>query len=444
MLPWREFVGRPVAPRGVERQIGEVRVSVSSDLTTVVDDFARLYPASPSETFATGRAIHLEVKRSGRGRTGRRLYRVYADGVEVGGCRPAHGVFPLLEWGINLRVIATRGQYLQFHTASMSYRGLGFIFAGDSGCGKSTLAAMLLARGWQYLCDEFALVDLDTLRLHPFPKALCIKAGSYPVVRRLGLRFARRRDYVKQLKARVGYISPFDVGPRAVAGVTPIRFIVFPEYRGGADSTLRPLSRARAAMLLSRCCFNRPGFSGGALPALARVVGQAPCFRLEVGNSDEPCRLLEAALATQEDSASGPASLPNVPPEVPMDSRRPPEYPVGAKFCGSAPSSPTSCRRCSRCRRPRPSPPAAIRVPSVRRACPLASYAKPMPIVAARTATSGYVRISGIQRCLKVTRRGDHRPASSTSEHAAKGCSIARPQSGGTCGRGASISSSAL
>ena len=31
---------------------------------------------------------------------------------------------------------------------------------GDNGAGKSTLAAGLVARGWTYMCDEFALIAM--------------------------------------------------------------------------------------------------------------------------------------------------------------------------------------------------------------------------------------------------------------------------------------------
>jgi len=297
------------AEPSVHRTIGEISVSLRSDVPQVLDDFASLYPAGPRHPVAGGSpeaagwpettgtpesVIHLEVRRAGRSRLGRRLARVYADGVEVGGLRPRNGLFPLVEWGINLRVIARRPEYLQLHAASLACGGEGFIFAGDSGCGKSTLAAILMAHGWGYLCDEFALVDPPTLRLHPFPKALCIKAGSYPLVRRLGLRFARRRDHLKELKGRVGYVSPHDFGPDTIAPPTPVRFILFPKYEPGATPSLEPISRARAGLDLYRCCFNRHAFREGALPALSRLVAQARCFRLTVGEPEATVRLLES------------------------------------------------------------------------------------------------------------------------------------------------------
>lgn len=280
----------------VESAIGDVAVSLRSDLRTVLEDFESLYAQRSFVSDQRHQPIKLEVRAAGRSRLGRRLYQVFADGQEVGGHRHSNGVFPLLEWGINLRIMATRGEYLQLHAASMVRDGQGFIFAGDSGCGKSTLAAILLSRGWGYLCDEFALVDVESVRLQPFPKALCIKEGSYPVMREVGLSFARRSDYLKELKGRVGYINPRTSGCSAMIPPAPLRFIVFPTFRGDVKPRLEPLSRGQALMELYRCCFNRHVFPQCAIPALGRLVSQAECFRLQVGSPEATAEVLESCV----------------------------------------------------------------------------------------------------------------------------------------------------
>jgi len=276
--------------------IGAFGVTLRSELEQVLQDFASVYPSAKADDLARQETIRIEVVRSGRSRIGRRLYRVYADGEEVGGLQRCDQVFPLVEWGINLRIIARRSEYLQFHAASVAFQGDGVIFPGDSGRGKSTLAALLMTRGWQYFCDEFALVARSSLNLHAFPKALCIKAGSYPIVRRLGLRFARRRDYIKQSKGRVGYVNPRDVGPDAVAEPTAVRYVIFPTYTGGTSPRLHPIPRAEAAIALFRCCFNRHAVGDDTLPIIQRLVSGASCFRLDVGDPDATGALLEATL----------------------------------------------------------------------------------------------------------------------------------------------------
>jgi len=278
----------------VDADIGAFRVKLRSELQHVTEDFAALYPAQPADGSDPQRSILIEVRRAGRSRIGRRLYRVYADGEEIGGWRTANGVFPLVEWGINLRVMATRSEYLQFHAASMAYRGQGFIFAGESGSGKSTLAAILLSRGWSYLCDEFALIDRKTACLLPFPKALCIKSGSFPMVRQLGLPFARRRDYIKELKGRVGYINPTEVGSAVIAQATPLRYIVFPRFRPGEPPRLHPLPKTQAVMDVFQHCFNRNAFADCGIPFMSKLVNQSHCYLLDVGDARKTGELLES------------------------------------------------------------------------------------------------------------------------------------------------------
>ena len=279
---------------GVRCRIGRFTVSLHSDSARIAKDFAALYPDSPLESANACTPIRIQVRRVGRSRLGRVLYRVFADGEEIGGWRPRNGVFPLIEWGINLRIIAGRPEYLQLHAASLALRGEGFIFAGDSGCGKSTLAATLLSRKWHYLCDEFALVEPDTLTLQPFPKALCLKSGSFPVIERLGLRIARDRDYIKGPKGRVAYLSPNDLGDNAVDPTPRCRFIVFPAYRSGATPRLETLSRTLAVLELFRCAFNRDVFGDAILPLLTRLVSESACYRLEIGEPVATARLLES------------------------------------------------------------------------------------------------------------------------------------------------------
>lgn len=302
----RKQSGQLEADAGVRCRIGGISVKLRSELPQVMTDFMALYPVQTPEPDAAERTIQIEVRRSGRSRFGRRLYRVFADGAEVGGQRHSEGVFPVVEWAINLRVIATRPEYLQVHAASMAYRGQGFIFAGESGCGKSTLAAILLARQWRYLCDEFALVDVNNLALHPFPKALCIKAGSYPVLRRLGLSFARSRDHVKELKGRVAYINPGAHDSVGNVAAVPSRYIVFPVYRSGAKPRMEEIPRPSAVMELYRSCFNRHAFADAGLPLLTRLVTEARCFRLETGEPAETGQLLES-LVTASASIHAPA-----------------------------------------------------------------------------------------------------------------------------------------
>jgi len=203
-------------------------------------------------------------------------------------------VLPYIEWGINRQVIARCRNYLQLHAATLAKNGSAIILAGNSGAGKSTLAAALFARGWTYLCDEFAMINPATLFVHAFPKALCIKSGSFDVVKRLGLPLWHKRYYVRAYKGPVSYVVPRSGVSRRNRSSYPVRHVIFPQFTEGATPRLPPLSRAPAAFALSSLVLNRGTFGPLATSIISTIVRNASCFRLQTGPVWETCNLLES------------------------------------------------------------------------------------------------------------------------------------------------------
>ncbi|MHC4126635.1 MAG: hypothetical protein ACYSWT_03680 [Planctomycetota bacterium] len=277
-------------------RIGDQDVVVRSELPEALADFAALYPQCAGAASDNKTAIAMEVKRAGRSRLGRRRFDIHGDGEALHRDLQANEVLPHLEWGISWRIVARRGEFLQVHAASLARGGQGIVLAGASGAGKSTLAAGLLARGWDYLCDEFALINPETLRLHPYPKAVCIKAGSFDAVRRLGLTFSRDRHYAKAIKGRVGYISPADLGSDVVSEPCPVRYVIFPHYGGDGEPRARRVPPAGAVFGLLSQVLNRDAFADRAVPLLSRIVREARCFGLESGPIEATCDLIESLI----------------------------------------------------------------------------------------------------------------------------------------------------
>lgn len=275
-------------------RIGDVNISLKSDLEEVLEDFAVLYGGFRGRDAVGERSIHIEVSENKLSRLRGRRYGIFGDEKRLFTNRRRDEVLPYVEWGINWRVIATRTEYVQLHAATLAYNGQAVVLAGPSGTGKSTLAAGLLSRGWSYLSDEFALINPDTLHVHPFPKALCIKAGAFDLVQRLKLPLWRRRHYVKALKGQVGYVRVRDVARQVATTPCPIRFVIFPKYTEGRDAFLYPISRAQAAFSLTGCAFNRNALGAQAISVLSQVVRNTECFGLESGPIDETCDLIEA------------------------------------------------------------------------------------------------------------------------------------------------------
>lgn len=291
-----KLCGQPEVARrlGESRvRVGEIDIRLRSDVPDVLEDFGGLYRefrhAGQNENI-----IDIDVRQVRSGWI-RRQYDVAGDGATLWSAQRVPEVLPYVEWGVNWRVIARRDDFLQLHAATLARGEEGLLLAADSGAGKSTLTAGLLARGWRYLSDEFALIHPATLQLHPFPKALCIKSGSFALMERLGLPLWRRHHYVKALKGAVAYLRPGDLGSDAISSPVNVRWIMLPQYRTGTPPQLYPISRAQAAFTLASHSFNRASFGAGATGMLTDMVRGAECWRLDCGSLEETCDLVESA-----------------------------------------------------------------------------------------------------------------------------------------------------
>jgi hypothetical protein len=272
-------------------RIGEIQVRLSGD-PTIAQEFATIYSRYPGLD-PRHPTISMNVRKHRPSFWGNSLYSITGDAVSIGPDRVRSEAIPALEWAINARVIATRNDFVLLHAASLVHpSGGGIVLAGASGCGKSTLAMGLLARGWSYLCDEFALVRPQTGCLHPFPKALCIKAGSFHLARDLKLGLSGRSYYVKGLKGPVGYINPITSHAR-IGRPALVRLIVFPRFAGEAEPRASALSTSKAMFGLIGALLNSGAVGPGAADILFRLAAGAACFSLRSGSLPQTCDLLE-------------------------------------------------------------------------------------------------------------------------------------------------------
>ncbi len=286
-----------IAGAGEHFSIGDINISLRSDCQSLRSDFLALYGGFRCPRPVSAPVIRMEIEEhKSSWLQARRHYVINGDGIKISTAHQAEEVLPYLEWGVNWRVIASRSDYLQVHAAAMAYNGKAVIITGPSGAGKSTLAAALLSRGWEYLCDEFALINPTTLRVHPFPKAICVKAGSFDLVKRLGLNLCRKRDYVKALKGKVGYISLSDYQSSAAIASYPVEKIIFTRYTSDRDPCVYEVPSARGVFTLANQALNPNAFGSEMLPVLSRLVRHADCYGLESGQIEQTCDLIESVI----------------------------------------------------------------------------------------------------------------------------------------------------
>ena len=282
--------------------IGPVQVAMRGCLDEFANDLAELYshvrkPDGTEDQLDRDNMLVLEAIPGKSKNPFVRRFNIIGDGEELFKHLKQKEVLPYLEWATNWRVMARCSEFMQIHAATLSLNGKGLILAASSGSGKSTLAAALMSRGWRYLCDEFALINRKTLELHAFPKAICIKAGSFPVLDQLDLPRWERKHYVKAFKGNVAYIRPSEFSQSDLSLTHPVKRIIFPRYVANQNPVVHHMSKSEAAIALAELSFNRNVIGGSdTVKILTQVCRDAECYRLETGDIHKSCEMVEALM----------------------------------------------------------------------------------------------------------------------------------------------------
>lgn len=211
---------------------------------------------------------------------GKAAHRVLLDDVQVLEMAEEFlaGVF---FWHLNQRVMLDTRSHLLVHAGAASLDGRAVVFPGDPDAGKSTLVAALVADGFSYLSDEAAAVDLDTGLVCPYPRAMALERGSWPLLPALqpAADAAGRTKDLWLLPAdqvRLGSTSE----PRRCAAV------IFPRLCPGTPARLTPVSRAASMRRLARRATNLAVLGESGFHAILSLVREATCWELELDGVD--------------------------------------------------------------------------------------------------------------------------------------------------------------
>lgn len=280
-------------------QIGPFVVRLRSSLTEVARGVHRFYSRQilPDCPFAD---FHVAL-RPPRGARGfyRPQVRFFLDGRSPFKPLPRNQAFALFEWGLNWCIAQHAHHYLQIHAAVVARQGLALLLPGAPGSGKSTLCAALVARGWQLLSDEFALVCTETGNLSSLPRPISLKNES---IRLIGSAFPHVEIGPAAYDTSKGTVAHMEVPEKALGEPgEPIRpaWIVFPRYTPDAPLGLAPISKGRTLLRIADSSFNYSVLGSQGFASAVALVDRCECHEMRFPG-------LDSGLASVERLCGGP------------------------------------------------------------------------------------------------------------------------------------------
>jgi HprK-related kinase A len=273
-------------------QVGPVGFRIGSAWRAPLDALARLYAGYPAP--ADGLAdftVRLEPERPWRRRL-RPSVAIRGDYVlpDAAPLSLAHGLLAA-EMGMNLQMALGQKTYLLLHAATVEKDGRAIVMTGESGAGKSTLAALLGERGWRLMGDEFALLDMESFALLPFPRAISLKNEAIAVMEaevdpaRFGPRLeATPKGDIRHLRPNSEAIA------RMGEGAAPA-LILFPRF--GEAAAVRGVGQAEVFIRLTQASTNYVALGRRGFDALTRLVRTVPALAIDYPDTATAIGLIE-------------------------------------------------------------------------------------------------------------------------------------------------------
>lgn len=174
---------------------------------------------------------------------------------------------------------------LMFHAACVHRGGGALLLPAPSGSGKSSLALWLVEAGYDYMTDELAFIPEGTLDVQGFSRPVYIKRSGLALFPEVLARMGQQQDLIE---SPGGVLAPPGLlGGGRVVPMAPLRCMVLPRYTSGAALHLHRLSKARAALALTRCLINARNLPDNGFPELLRLAQAVPIYELSYGGFDQ-------------------------------------------------------------------------------------------------------------------------------------------------------------
>lgn len=183
------------------------------------------------------------------------------------------------EMAMNLQMALGQRRYLLLHASAVERDGKALLMTGESGAGKSTLAALLMARGWRLLGDEFALLDPVTGLVHGFPRLISLKNEAIGMMEREvpGGRWGPRLEGTP--KGTIRHLVPDARSIAAMAEPATPALVLFPSF--GFEAAEREVFPSECFVRLTQASTNYVTLGEAGFDALTGLVRGVPARAID-------------------------------------------------------------------------------------------------------------------------------------------------------------------
>ncbi len=202
----------------------------------------------------------------------------------------SHGLLAA-EMAMNLQMALGERRFLLLHAATVEKDGRALILTGESGSGKSTLSALLMAKGWRFMGDEFALIDPRTGLAHPFPRPVSLKNASIAVMQTAWPKAQFGPLLTGTPKGDIRHLVPDTRALAAMHDPAKPALILFPTF--GPANAVRPVGQGEAFVRLTQASTNYVALGEPGFDALTGLVAGVPAQAIDYPDTATGVKLVE-------------------------------------------------------------------------------------------------------------------------------------------------------
>lgn len=173
------------------------------------------------------------------------------------------------------------------HAAALALDECAVLLVASSGSGKSTTAWAMTHRGFSYLSDELAPIDLAAMTVQPYPHALCLKSPPpFPFELPTSIIVTEHTMHV-----------PTDCIASVRRHPTPLRAVFFNQYDATASvPSIESVGVGEASALIYANGLNQLAHESAGLAAAAKIASACGCYRITTNDLDRSCALIVEVL----------------------------------------------------------------------------------------------------------------------------------------------------